>query len=128
MADSERSIRIALISLAALQLALGLFMVFLPGLFADSLGSFGVRNDHLSRDIATFYLALGVGLTVSARTPSWRKPVLGVATVQYGLHAVNHVLDLGDAKPSWVGGVDLIAVLGVGMSLVWLWTHLGERE
>ena len=37
-------------------LALGLVMTFAPGWFFRSIGPFGVRNDHYTRDNATMYL------------------------------------------------------------------------
>jgi hypothetical protein len=30
-------------------------------------------------------------------------PALIVASLQFGLHAVSHLVDMGDADPQWVG-------------------------
>jgi hypothetical protein len=92
------------------QLGLGLWMAAAPESFYDAIGGFGAFNDHYVRDVATFYLALGVGLVVAWRRPAWRVPVLTVAVLQYAFHVVNHLVDVGDAEPGWVGPVDAIAL------------------
>jgi hypothetical protein len=33
--------------------------------------------------------------------------------LQYGLHALNHLLDIGDADPGWVGPFDFITLAAV---------------
>ena len=50
---------------------------------------------------------------LAARRPSWRAPALALVGLQYALHALNHLLDVGDADPSWVGPFDLVS-LAVG--------------
>ncbi|MGH8999754.1 MAG: hypothetical protein ACRDY7_10230 [Acidimicrobiia bacterium] len=120
-AASEATMRLLLRALGVSQVALGLFMAAVPGVFADTIGGFGTRNDHLTRDGATFYLALGAGLVLAATRRSWRVPLLAVATVDFALHVLNHVVDIADAEPAWVGPFDaavLAAELGL---LVWLW-------
>lgn len=107
--------------LGGIQLVIALFIVFAPGAFADTIGGFGTRNDHLARDGASFYVALGVGLLAAVRRPSWRRAVLLVALVQTGLHAVNHVLDVGDADPGWAGPVDVAILSATVAILAWLW-------
>lgn len=97
----------AYLALGTIQLALGLFIGFAPGVFADTIGGFGTRNDHLARDISTFYLALGVGFAAAAARPAWRRPVLVVAIAQYGLHLINHIVDIADSDPGWVGPFDV---------------------
>jgi hypothetical protein len=93
------------------QLALGAVMAIAPGAFFDSIADYGVRNDHYVRDISTLYLALGAALVLAAGRPSWRAPVLAFAAIQYGLHAVNHLVDVGDADPGWLGPFNLAALL-----------------
>ena len=100
---NEARLRTILLVAAAYHLALGAFMFFLPGPFYDSLGEFPPRNDHYVKDIATFYIALGLVLYISVRRRSWRVPVLLFATVEYALHAVNHLLDVGDAASDGKG-------------------------
>ncbi len=81
-----------------------------PGSFFSQVGPFGVRNDHYLRDVATWSFALGVLALLAAARPAWRLPVLALAAVQSGLHAVNHVVDAGDADPSWIGAFDAVSL------------------
>jgi len=106
----EGTIRGALLVLAASQLGLGVWMAVSPRTFF-SVAGFGTRNDHYIRDVATFYVALGAVLLVAALPrPSWRVPVLAFATLQYGLHFVNHLIDVGNGHPGWVGPLDAASV------------------
>ena len=41
---------------------------------------------------------------------SWRVPLLTFAVVQFALHAVNHVVDAGEADPGWVGVFDAVSL------------------
>ena len=113
-------VRIGLLALAVIQIVVGLWMVVSPGSFFDQVGPFGTRNDHYIGDIATFSLALGAVALVAARRPGWRVPVLAYAVVQYGLHTVNHLVDIGEADPGWAGPVNF-ANLALGtLALGWL--------
>lgn len=106
--------------LGAAQLAQGVFMAAAPGTFFEEIGPFGAPNDHYVRDAATFTIALGVVLLIAAWRPSWRVPVLAYALLQFGLHAVNHLVDIGEADPEWVGVADLAALtLGTAL-LAWM--------
>jgi peptidoglycan/LPS O-acetylase OafA/YrhL len=107
-------------ALGAFMLAQGVWMVISPGTFFDVLGPFGERNDHYLRDNATWALTLGVLALLAAPRPSWRLPVLAFAAVQSGLHAVNHVVDVGEADPGWVGVFDAVALGLVTVLLVLL--------
>src|SRR5919112_3555338 len=88
---------------AAAQLVLGLLLWIAPGFFFDEIGPYGVRNDHYMGDLATWYLALGAAALVAVRRGGWRVPVLAVAFLQYALHSLNHLIDIGDADPDWLG-------------------------
>ena len=106
MTDSR--IRQGLMVLGVLQLLTGLALVIAPGAFYEAIANFGSRNDHFLRDYGTYYLATGVALLMATSRPSWRVPVLFVVTIQYGLHALNHLLDIGDSDPGWVGPADFL--------------------
>jgi hypothetical protein len=112
-----RALPAGVASLAAAQVALGLWMVLAPRSFYDALGPFGPFNDHYVRDVSTWQLAFGVALAVAVRRPSWRAPLLGFAVLQFGLHTVNHLIDVGDADPGWVGIFDVV-VLGLSTVLL----------
>jgi hypothetical protein len=109
--------RILLIIFAATQLLLGVLLWVAPGFFYDQIGPFGARNDHYMGDVATFYLALGAVALVSVRRVAWRVPVLVLAFVQYALHALNHLIDIGESDPGWLGPADF-ASLALGALLV----------
>jgi hypothetical protein len=117
---SEPTFRAVLYVLAATQLALAAWMIVSPGSFFDAVAGFGVQNDHYIRDNATFPLAIGVGLLIAAGRPSWRFPVLVVAAVWYLAHAVNHLVDIGESDPDWVGPADFVVILVSGLALLWL--------
>lgn len=121
-ADAARVdvVGIGLLAFGVYQIALGLFMVVAPGTFFDELAAFGTRNDHYIQDLATFELPLGVLFLVAALRPSWRIPALAFGVLHWALHAVSHLLDIGDADPDWLGPFDFIAVT-IGTALLgWL--------
>jgi hypothetical protein len=61
--------------------------------FFDTLGAFGVRNDHYIFDNASFELPLGLLLLAALRWSTWRVPALAFATAHWALHALSHLLD-----------------------------------
>jgi hypothetical protein len=110
----------------AVQLLLGLLLWITPGFFFDEIGPYGVRNDHYMGDLATWYLALGAVTLVSLRRVSWRVPVLAIAFGQNTLHVVNHVIDVGDAHPEWLGPANLVSLTLASLLLAWMLN--AERE
>jgi hypothetical protein len=115
-----RFMRILLIVFAVGQLALGLGLWLAPGFFYDEIGPYGPRNDHYMADLATFYLALGAVALVAVRRASWRVPVLAFALIQYALHSLNHLIDIGEADPSWLGPADFAALTLGAVLLGWM--------
>jgi hypothetical protein len=114
------SVRAGILVLALYHLALALLMVFAPHVFFTKIGPFGVQNDHYLRDTATFNAAFAAALAVAYRHPSWRAPVLFTIALQFALHAINHLADIGEAHPGWLGPADFVS-LAVGTALVaWL--------
>jgi hypothetical protein len=100
----------ALALLAFYDITLAVFMAAAPHAFYAKVGPFGVQNDHYIRDTATFSAAIGVGALIAMRRASWRVPVLAISTVQFALHSVNHLVDIGSAHPHWNGYFDFIAL------------------
>lgn len=105
-------VEVTLIVFGLYALGLGLFMVFFPGAFFDTLGTFGIRNDHYIFDNATFEIPQGLLLLAATRRVSWRVPALAFATVHWALHSVSHVVDphhgAGDAI-GWLEAAGLVA-------------------
>lgn len=109
-----------LVVFGVVQLLLGALMVVAPGTFFEEIGPYAPRNDHYTRDVATFYLALGAVAVLAARRPSWRVPVLAFALIQYLFHAVNHLVDVGEADPEALGPVNLVSLALTAALLGWM--------
>lgn len=107
---TERNLQAVLWMLAAYHVAIGLLAMLAPATFFDEIGNYGVENTHYVGDVGAFILAYGFALAISIRVPSWRVPVLGLGAIYYGLHAVNHVFDTGEAKSDARGWADTIAI------------------
>jgi hypothetical protein len=102
------------------QLVIGLLLWLTPGFFFEEIGPYGTRNDHYMGDVATWYLALGAVTLYSLGRPSWRLPVLSLAFLQYALHSLNHLIDIGEADPSWLGPFNFASLLATTVLLAWL--------
>jgi hypothetical protein len=89
----------------------GILLWAAPGFFYDNIGPFGPRNTHYMGDVATFYLALAAAQLGAAQRPSWRVPVIALTLLQSALHAINHLIDIGEADPGWLGPFDFFALL-----------------
>jgi hypothetical protein len=109
-----------LLGFGLVQIALGLALWLMPETFFEEVGPYGVRNDHYMADLATFYLALGAASLVAVVRAGWRVPVLAVALVQYVLHSLNHLIDIGEADPGWLGPANLIALAATAALLGWM--------
>ena len=92
-----RNLKPLLLIVAATQLATGLLMAIDPGTFFEEIGPYGAQNDHYIRDASTFTLALGLVLAIAAFRPSWRPAAIAGALFQLALHAINHLVDIGEA-------------------------------
>lgn len=106
----------ALAVLAVLQIATGALALFAPGTFYDEVGRYGVENQHYVGDVGAFVLAYGIAVLIAATRPAWRVPVLALGAVWYGVHAINHAFDVGDARSDARGIVDTIYI-GLGALL-----------
>ncbi|MDQ3609099.1 MAG: hypothetical protein M3459_09390 [Actinomycetota bacterium] len=118
--SDDAVVRAALLVLGVYQLGLGGLMAFAPATFYELLGPFAPYNVHYVRDAATWELALAAGAFAAAARPAWRVPVLAVAFVHAVLHALNHLLDVGQADPAWVGVFNLVSLLALAAALAWL--------
>ena len=107
---NEPRLRTVLLVVAVYHLLLGAFMFFAPGAFYDSLGKFPPKNTHYIKDVATFYIALGVVFYVSVRFRNWRTPVLVFAALEYAIHAINHLVDVDKASSSLTGWFDFFSI------------------
>jgi hypothetical protein len=110
-AAGERALAVGLAVFAAYHLAIGLLMVVAPETFFARIGPFGALNEHYIRDVATYNLAFGAAFVVAVVRPGWRLPVLALATLQFALHTVNHLVDIGEARHEVIGVVDFVSLL-----------------
>ena len=101
-------------------------MVVSPSSFYTAIADFGASNHHDLRDMAAFYLASGIVLAVSTARPSWRAPALALVGLQYGLHALNHLVDIGNSSPGWVGPFDLVALAAGALLIGWMYREAGR--
>lgn len=117
-----------LVLLGVTHVGLGLLMAVSPGRFFEQIASYGTQNDHYIRDVSTFYLAMGVVQLAAVRRAPWRLPVLAFTALQYALHVLNHVLDVGDTDPGWMGPVNLLSIAGLAVLIVLAlrWTAKGR--
>ena len=99
-------VELSLVVFGVYALGIGLFMMFFPGTFFDTLGTFGVRNDHYIFDNATFEIPQGLLLLAAVRRVSWRVPVLAFATLHWALHAISHIVDPHHGAGDFIGWLE----------------------
>jgi hypothetical protein len=112
--------RALLAAFAALQVITGALLWLAPGFFHEEIGPFGVRNDHYMGDLAAWYLALGAVAFLAIGRATWRVPVLALSFIQYALHSLNHLIDVSEADPEWLGPVDLASLVLTTILLGWM--------
>ena len=117
---SERSLQVVLALIGATNAAVGALALIAPDTFFDQIGKYGVENSHYVGDVGAFVLAFGIAVLISIRLPSWRVPVLGLGAIYYGLHAINHVFDTGEAKSEARGWADTIYIAAGAVLLAYL--------
>ncbi len=114
-------VTVGLVAFAVLHVGLALFMAVSPHGFYTDVGPFGAFNGHYIRDVASFYGAIGIALLIAVGRASWRVPVLALTSIQYALHSVNHLIDIGKAHPAWTGYFDFFSLAAATVLLAWLW-------
>jgi hypothetical protein len=124
---SQSAVRAGLIAFAVYHLTIAALMTFAPHTFFTDIGPFGAQNDHYLRDTATFNAAFGATLLIAYRRVNWRTPVLFCVALQFALHTINHLADIGAAHPHWLGPADFAALALSTLVLVWL-TREAHRE
>ncbi|HSI27591.1 MAG TPA: hypothetical protein VK948_09285 [Aeromicrobium sp.] len=91
--------------------AMGLWAAADPRSFTDVVADFGAYNPHLIHDYAAASLAFGIGLLAAARRVAWRVPVLALAVLWNGFHAVSHIADVEHAASRTVGIIDAVGLV-----------------
>lgn len=108
--------RAVLVVLGVTQVASGALALVAPDTFFDEIGRYGVENEHYVGDVGAFVVAFGIAVLVAAQRASWRVPVLVLGALWYGLHAINHAFDVGEARSDARGIVDTLYI-GLGAPL-----------
>ena len=126
----SRYVDVVLIVFGVYSVLIGLFMMLAPGPFFETLGQFGVRNDHYIFDNATFELPLGVLLLAAVRWPTWRVPAMAFATLHWSLHALSHILDSHHGAGQWVGLLEFagLAVTTVLLAIALRYSIIDEKS
>ena len=112
---------VGIAAFAALELGLALFTAISAHAFYTAIGPFGPFNAHDLRDVASFEGAIGIAFLLAIQRPSWRVPVLALATFQFALHSLNPLLDIGRAHPASIGYFDFFSLFVATVVLAWLW-------
>ena len=112
----ERTLRTGVVLLALPALVAGVIALISPETFFEQIGTYGTRNDHYTGDAGAYLTAFGVALLFAAVRPAWRVPLLLLGAGWYGLHALNHLFDIGEAKSAARGIADT-ALIGLGAVL-----------
>jgi hypothetical protein len=122
-------VEVTLIVFGLYALAVGLFMLFWPGAFFDTLGTFGVRNDHYLFDNASFEIPQGLLLLAAVRWASWRVPALAFATMHWALHSISHIVDPHHGAGDMIGWIEAggLVVTTVILAIALRVTVIAER-
>jgi hypothetical protein len=114
--------------LAALSVVNGLWMLVAPTSWyhevLEPVPGLDLITEHFVRDVGCAFVAFGAALGWAAASPRLRTPLVALAALFFGLHALLHVFDTArgylDAH-HWIEdlpGVYLPALLLVGASLL----------
>lgn len=122
----ERALRAVLAFVAGYHVVLGLMQLFAPGTFFDEIGSYGVENSHYIGDVGAFTLAFGIAVGIAVVRPGWRAPILWLGALWYGVHALNHAFDTGEAKSEARGWTDTLLIAFGAFAAAWL-ARVAER-
>jgi len=124
---TEPTLRMTIGALGVFHMLEGIYMMLAPGSFYSRIGTYGLENTHYVADVGSFVLAFGVGLLLAAGRPTWRTPVLAVGAIWYALHALNHLVDIGDARSTARGVIDTLLLTLGAILLAWL-ANVAQRE
>ena len=122
----ERALRAILLVIAAYHVIQGLLALLAPDTFFEQIGQYGIENSHYVGDVGAFVAAYGFAVALAVARPSWRAPLLWLGAFWYGLHALNHAFDTGEAKSDARGWTDTLLIAFGAAASVWL-ARVSER-
>ncbi len=120
LGDAHPVVLAGLVAFSLVNVAIAAMLAFAPHAFFEDVGPYGAQNDHYMRDLATFYAALAIAGAIACRRPAWRTPVLALMAIEYGLHTLNHLADIGAAHTHWLGPANFASLAAATGALVWL--------
>ncbi len=123
---SERALKVVLAVIAAWHIVTGGMALVAPDTFFDQIGHYGIENSHYVGDVGAFMLAYGIAVAIAIWRASWRAPILWLGALWYGIHAINHVFDTGEAKSEERGWGDTLAIALGAVVAAWL-ARVSER-
>jgi len=122
----ERALKAILVLIAVYHVVTGLLALVAPDTFFEQIGHYGLENSHYVGDVGAFILAFGIALGIAVVRPAWRAPLLWLGALWYGLHAINHAFDTGEAKSEARGWSDTALIAFGGIASAWL-ARVSER-
>lgn len=122
----EKTLRWVLAALAAYHVLTGALALLAPDAFFEEIGTYGVENSHYVGDVGAFILAFGVAIGIAVVRPAWRAPLLWLGALWYGLHAINHAFDTGEARSEGRGWADTLLIALGALASAWL-ARVSER-
>jgi hypothetical protein len=125
---TERALRAVLGLLGLYHVLTGGLALLAPGTFFDEIGRYGAENLHYVGDVGSFTLAYGIALLLAVGRRSWWVPILALGAVWYGLHALNHVFDTGEARSEARGWADTLLLAAGAAALAWLTAQAARLE
>ncbi len=117
---SDRAITVIIGALAVVHAGNGLYMFFAPQTWfftTPGVVDTGPFNHHLVQDVGSAYFMTAVAAAFAIATPALRFPLMALASVFVGLHAVIHVVDIAKGRCGDPTD-DILAV--IIPALVWL--------
>jgi hypothetical protein len=123
---SEGALRWNLLFVGVFLLATGLVALIAPDTFFDDIGHYGVENSHYVGDVGAFQAAAGIGVLLAVNRPSWRAPLLWVGAAWFGLHALNHLFDIEEARSDARGAFDTVVLALGGIASAYM-ARVSER-
>ena len=108
-------------------LLLGVAMVAAPRTFFDDVATYGAFNDHYIRDVATLLpRARRRCCSWRSRRRPGRRRCWRSRHSSTRLHVLNHLWDISDTDPGWLGPANAAALALIGAVLLWLLRGGGE--
>ena len=116
----EKALKAILVVIAVYHVLQGLVALLDPGTFFEEIGLYGIENAHYVGDVGAFYAAYGAAIAAAVTRPSWRAPLLWLGCFWYGLHAINHAFDAGEARTEARGWADTLLIALGAAGAAWL--------